>query len=407
MSAFSESCEKMSIASHSREAAPAMADLKDPGGNAFWRHRYDRVGYLYILPALVLFVLMVAWPIIRSFTMSFYDYSILEPDSAKFVGLDNYAKLFHHGPDTDPIKNTLYFALVFVPPYVILALLIGIMLNNVRRGSVFLRTMIFTPVVVSLAVSAVMWTLFYNATFGLAQVMWRGIVAYFNFLPFHLGFISVPFVLILGGAVMVRRLLGKPVNWLSTVAGAFLVALVVEVTLWMCGVGRLASLVPGAEGAPWGPVIMGLVPAEGMLGSSRWAMIAIAVMCLWNGIGINIILFLVGLQRIPDDLYEAAVVDGASPWQQFWHVTVPQLMPTIYLVVLLSLIGAFKVFGQPYIMTGGGPADSTMTYVMRLYNLAFRFGKFELGYASALAYALALFIVIMSAFVRKLNRPVD
>ena len=76
-------------------------------------------------------------------------------------------------------------------------------------------------------------------------------------------------------------------------------------------------------------------------------------------------------------------------------------------MVLLSLIGAFKVFGQPFIMTAGGPEDSTLTYVMRLYNLAFKYGKFQLGYASALAYALALFIFVISLLVRKLNRPVE
>jgi ABC-type sugar transport system permease subunit len=71
------------------------------------------------------------------------------------------------------------------------------------------------------------------------------------------------------------------------------------------------------------------------------------------------------------------------------------------------VIGAIKVFGQPYIMTGGGPQDSTMTYVMRLYKLAFRWGKFDLGYASAMAYALALFIFVMSMFVKRFNKPVE
>jgi multiple sugar transport system permease protein len=130
-------------------------------------------------------------------------------------------------------------------------------------------------------------------------------------------------------------------------------------------------------------------------------------MCLWNGIAINIILFLVGLERIPEDTYEAALVDGASAWQRFIHVTVPLLKPTIFLVVLLSMIGALKVFGQPFIMTGGGPKDSTMTYVMRLYNLAFRTRTFELGYASALAYALAVFIFILSMVLKRFTRSAE
>ncbi|KPJ55587.1 MAG: hypothetical protein AMS16_04020 [Planctomycetes bacterium DG_58] len=307
-----------------------------------WRRRHNRMGYWYILPAFVLFSFMVAYPIVRSFYLSFYEFSVLEPDSAKFVALDNYVKLATSTPNRGPLWNTLYFTLIFVPPYVLLSLVIAVMLNAVRRGSVFLRTMIFTPVVVSLAVSAVMWVLFYDSRFGMAQ---EAIVWTCNHINYYAG-----------------RL----------------------------GIGPIAT-----------------APEAGVLGDPSWAMIGIAVMCFWNGVGINIILYLVGLQRIPDDLYEAARVDGAGAWQRFWHITLPQLRPTIYLVVLLSLIGAFKIFGQPYIMTGGGPQDSTMTYVMRLYNLAFRYGKFKLGYASSLAYALALFIFVMSLFLRKLNRPVE
>jgi len=307
-----------------------------------WRRQHHRKGLLYVLPALLLFAVMIVYPIARSFYLSFFDYSVLEPDSARFVGLENYSRLATEPQNHAPFWHTLYFTAIFVPPFVVLALLIAMMLNGLRRGSVALRTAIFTPVVVSLAVSAVMWTLFYNPAFGLAHKMLAGAV----------------------GAV----------NQAAAVFGA----------------GPVAS-----------------VPEGGILSDRRWAMIGIALMCLWNGIGINIILFLVGLQRIPEELYEAAVVDGAGGWRRFWHITLPQLSPTIYLVVLLSLIGAFKLFGQPYIMTGGGPEDSTLTYVMRLYNLAFRYGKFQLGYASALAYALALFIFAISLLVRKLNRPVE
>jgi multiple sugar transport system permease protein len=306
-----------------------------------WRRRYQRKGILYVLPALLLFAVMVAYPIVRSLYLSFFDYSIVEPDAARFVGVDNYLKLFTSPQNHRPFWNTLYFADMFTPPYVLLGLGIALLLNRVRRGSVPLRTMIFTPVVVSLAVSAVMWTLFYNGSFGMAH---------------------------------------KILEAVCSVISSFSEAL---------GGGKIAA------------------PAEGVLGNPRWAMPAIAAMCLWNGVGVNVILYLVGLQRISQELYEAAEVDGAGRWQRFAHVTLPQLRPTTYLVVLLSMIGAFKIFGQPYIMTGGGPQDSTLTFVMRLYNLAFRYGKFQLGYASALAYALAVFIFVMSLFVRRLNRPTE
>ena len=293
-----------------------------------WRKRHNRVGYLYVLPALVFFLVMTAWPIARSFYLSFHDYYLLEPEATRFVGFGNYAKLFTESVNHQPLWNTLRFTVIFTPPYVILALVIAVMLHAVKRGSAVLRTMIFTPVVVSMAVSAVLWTLFYSTRFGMGQKL-------------------------------------------------------------------LESLL--------GP----LAPKEGVLGNAHWAMGGIVLMCIWNGIAVNTILFLVGLERISDDIYEAALVDGATASQRFWHVTLPQLRGTIVLVVVLSLIGALKVFGQPYIMTGGGPADSTQTFVMRLYELAFRTRSFELGYASALAYSLAALIFVFSIVVWRFNKPVE
>ena len=339
-----------------------------------WRRRQHRLGVLYVLPALALLSLMVAYPIGRSFYLSFFDYSILEPDSARFIGLDNYKRLVtgkatpkgdrpaepaleagaaaaplaalpppkpHLSQEHKAFINTMVFTAIFVPPYVILALLIAMALNALKRGVVVLRTIIFTPVVVSLAVSSVLFMLFYNPNFGLGHEMLKAASGW------------------------------GPMPWLL----------------------RLVHLGP--------------VPEGGILSGAGWATVGIVILCLWNGIGINVILFLVGLQRISEDLYEAARVDGAGAWQRFAHITLPQLGPTTFLVVLLSLIGAFKVFGQPFIMTGGGPEDSTLTFVMRLYKVAFVHGRFELGFASALAYALAVFIFAISLLVRRLNRPVE
>jgi ABC-type sugar transport system permease subunit len=307
-----------------------------------WRRRYHRKGYLYILPAFLLFAFMVVYPIVRSLYLSFFDYSIIEPDSMRFVAFQNYANLWTKTANHLPLWNTFYFTIIFVPPFVAFSLVLAVMLHAVKRGSVLLRTMIFTPVVVSMAVGAVMWALFYNPQFGMAQTI-----------------------------------LGAVASCLNGVWGWF-------------GGGKLL-----------------VVPDAGMLGDPAWSMIAVAIMCYWNGVAVNVILYLVGLQRIPDELYEAAVVDGAGAWKRFFHITLPLLKPTIYLVVLLSLIGAFKIFGQPFIMTAGGPRDSTLTFVMRLYKLAFQYGKFQLGYASALAYSLAVVTFVATLFLRRLNRPVE
>jgi ABC-type sugar transport system permease subunit len=127
-------------------------------------------------------------------------------------------------------------------------------------------------------------------------------------------------------------------------------------------------------------------------------------MCVWHGLGFNMLLFLVGLQRIPPELAEAARVDGATGWQALTRITIPLLRPTIFLVGLLVMIGALKVFGQMFIMTQGGPADSTLSMVLYLYNIAFRYGKFRFGYASALAWALALFIFVVSVLSFRLSK---
>ncbi len=299
------------------------------GRESAWRRKHNRLGYLYVMPAVIFFLLMTAWPLARSFYLSFYDYYLLEPEHTKFVALGNYAKAATEDVNREPFVNTLKFTVMFVPPYVLVGLVIAVMLHEVRRGAALLRTMIFIPVVVSMAVSAVLWILFYNSTFGLGQ----------------------------------------------------------KAIVWFVGENH--------------------APDGGVLGSAAWAMPGIALMCLWNGVAINIILFLVGLERIPDDMYEAALVDGAGAWQRFRYVTLPQLRGTMVLVVLLSVIESLKVFGQPYVMTGGGPADSTKTYVMRLYELAFRSRTFEMGYASALAYSLAAIIFVFSVFVWRFNRKAE
>jgi ABC-type sugar transport system permease subunit len=115
----------------------------------------------------------------------------------------------------------------------------------------------------------------------------------------------------------------------------------------------------------------------------------------------------VGLQRISPELAEAARVDGASGWQTLTRVTLPLLKPMIFLVALLVMIGALKVFGQMFIMTQGGPADSTLSMVLYLYQIAFRYGKFRFGYASALAWFLAVFIFLVAVASFRLSRERD
>jgi multiple sugar transport system permease protein len=137
------------------------------------------------------------------------------------------------------------------------------------------------------------------------------------------------------------------------------------------------------------------LPAIGWLTDPRFAMTAIAIMATWKNVGLYVVLFLVGLQSIPSELYEAAELDGATAWQKFRFITVPVLNPTIMVVLTLSTIGGFSLFVEPYVMTGGGPANSTLSGVLYLYKQAFFFGK--MGYASTIGFlwAALIFAVIL------------
>ena len=121
-----------------------------------------------------------------------------------------------------------------------------------------------------------------------------------------------------------------------------------------------------------------------------------------KGLGYNMMIWLAALQGIPEDLYEAARIDGANKWQQFKNITVPLLSPTTFMLLILSIINSFKVFEQSYIMTKGGPAHATMTMVLYIYSNAFVWLK--MGYASAMAYILAIIILVLTVIQLRLQK---
>jgi ABC-type sugar transport system permease subunit len=130
-----------------------------------------------------------------------------------------------------------------------------------------------------------------------------------------------------------------------------------------------------------------------------FAMPSVALMATWKNVGIYIVLFLVGLQNIPGELYEAADLDGASTPKQFVHVTLPMLNPTVIAIVVLSTIGGFSLFIEPYVLTGGGPMQSTLSGMLYIYNQAFYFN--HMGYAATLGMVFALIILTVVATQRK------
>jgi multiple sugar transport system permease protein len=129
------------------------------------------------------------------------------------------------------------------------------------------------------------------------------------------------------------------------------------------------------------------------------AIYSIAIMATWKNVGLYVILFLVGLQTVPPQYYEAAKLEGATRWQQFYHITLPMINPTIFMVVILSTIGGFSLFIEPYIMTGGGPMNQTLSAVLYIYKQAFQY--YNMGYSATLGFFYALIIMTVVILQKK------
>jgi multiple sugar transport system permease protein len=215
----------------------------------------------------------------------------------------------------------------------------------------------------------------------------------FNTLYFVLGSVPLRLGLALLLALMLNRKrpgmrLFRTIFYLPSVTAGVAVAII---WLWMFdpSFGVINSVLRffGLPGPPW-------------LGHPSWAMPALIVMNLVYG-GAQMVIFLAGLQSIPDHLYDAAAVDGANDWVQFRHVTLPMLSPTIFFNLVIGVISSFQVFTAAYVMTKGGPINSTLVYVLNLYNEAFRF--LHMGYASALAWVLVAIVMSLTLLQFRLS----
>jgi len=171
--------------------------------------------------------------------------------------------------------------------------------------------------------------------------------------------------------------------------------LVAEALLWAwlydADFGLINSMLRsiGSQPVPW-------------LGSTDWAMPAVAVMSVWRSAGYYMVIFLAGIQGIPSELYEAAAIDGANRWHRFIYVTIPMLTPVIFLSIVIAMINTFQVFTSAWVLTKGGPYYATTTIVMRIYTSAFQ--DFRMGYASAMALVLFAIIVIMTLAQMRMQR---
>jgi multiple sugar transport system permease protein len=190
----------------------------------------------------------------------------------------------------------------------------------------------------------------------------------------------------LGAALLLNSKLGRFKGFFRTAFFAPVVTTVVAVAvIWRYLFHTRYGLIN------YGLSFVGIDPID-WLGDPRWSMPAIILFAVWKNFGYNMIIFLAGLQAIPEDLYEAARIDGASGWQQFRHVTLPMLGPVLLLVGILTMAGYFQLFAEPYVMTQGGPLESTKSVLYLMYEEGFKW--WNLGNASAVAFLL---FVLMTA----------
>lgn len=279
---------------------------------------------LFLLPALVLFLLFVIYPIFRSVYYSMYDWKGFGP-AVDYVGLGNYKKIFGDEVFIKSIKNVLLIIILSLGLQLPMALILAVLVGRDLPGRSFFRTVFFLPYVLSEVNTGIMWMLLYNADPE------RG---FFNAILVSLGL--------------------QPVAWLADM----------NVVIY-----------------------------------------AVFITLTWKYFGFHMLLYLTGLQNIPREIEEAARIDGANAFQNFFHITLPLLGSTIKTSVYMSVLGSIQQFVLIWIMTRGGPVNASET--MATYMYRFGFVRFQLGYGAAVAIIMFLICMIFSLFYQALTRKPD
>lgn len=265
----------------------------------------------------------------------------------------------------------------------------------------------FVPVALAFALSLTNFDLYSLADFGdtrfvgLANyaelvrtpLFWK---ALFNTFYFVLVGVPLSIALSLASAMLLN-------GAISRLAGIFRTALFAPVVTTLVAVAVIWRYLLHARYGMINYMLdwVGIDPID-WLGDPKWAMPAIIFFAVWKNFGYNMVILLAGLQTIPNELYEAARIDGANGWQRFRHVTLPSLGPMLLLVGILTMAGYFQLFAEPYVMTQGGPTESTVSVLYFMYEQGFKW--WNLGFASAVAFALFSIMIVFTLIQYRLAK---
>jgi multiple sugar transport system permease protein len=309
---------------------PFSASASEPAPkrtNVFGRMWTQRADYFYVMPALVVMLVVIAYPVYYTVELSFFRTpASLQLRDKIFNGFDNYGTILTSPVFWKVTVNTLIWTVLSTLIAFLLGLGAALALHREFVGRGVLRALFLIPWVVSAVAASYVWRWLYHSDFGAI------------------------------GALLVQLgLTDRPINFIDNIHTVLLSLIVVNI---------------------------------------------------WREFPFAMIMIMAGLQTVPEQLLRAAQVDGASPWQRFWHVTMPHLKNVSMVTVLLLAVANFNSFIIPWIMTGGGPSNASHIWITHIYELAF--GRQRWGVASA--YSVLLFIIMMMLgyfYVRALTRGDD
>ncbi len=345
------------------------------GAKGGWMFRRYWLAYCLLVPALVTIALWQYVPMFRGATMAFQDYHIIRP--SRWVGLDNFANILWDGEFWKALRTSLWYAFLAIVMGFFTPIVLAILLHEIPKGKILFRTLYYLPAVISGLVVMLMWKSFFEPSKrGLFNQLITGIP------PWGLYALAAAIVAAFAVAAYFNLRQGR------TAAGWVLVS-----------IGALAL----AGSAAFLTSVELPLKHQRWLEDPTWAMFCIILPTVWAGMGPGCLIYLAALKTIPEDLYEAADLDGAGFLGKARHITIPTIKVLILINFIGAVVNAFRVAGYILAMTGGGPAGATQVLALKVFFDAFVYLRF--GMATATAWMLGAMLIGFTVFqLRRLSR---